>query len=103
MKTCVFESLYGFNNIFRLGKIYHLTTSHYNYIMRTNCDLLDYSYVFKLFFRRVKQNLKIKILRKCLTFDDLNNRQLGLCTIHSLIEQYYISYFSDKHARKVIL
>lgn len=94
-KYCVFDSCYGYSSLLRLGKIYVFKKDHYNYILNTHIDIIDFSIIFKRFFKLCKYNLKIKIFKKYLSFDDLHNRQLGLCNINSLINKYYEEYFTS--------
>lgn len=59
----VFNSLFGYNVMFRIGVIYNLTSkSNYIFIMRTYRDLVDLSYWFKLFTKKSRNYMKIKKL-----------------------------------------
>ena len=94
-KPCVFDSCYGYSSLLRLGKIYIFEKEHYNYILNTYIDIIDFSIIFKRFFNLCKYKLKIKILKKYLSLKDLHDRQLGLCNINYLINKYYEQHISS--------
>lgn len=65
MKYYAFESKYGYNSSVRLGKIYKFTSNEtLKYILETNPDLIEISFIFKKFSQNVKYFLLIKKIRK---------------------------------------
>jgi hypothetical protein len=94
--NCVFDSLFGYNSVVRLGKIYTAHKQHYVYLLRTNDDLINYRSIFTEFFRICKHKLKQKIFLFFLNHKDLYHREIGRSNIQSFIDKYYRIYFGQK-------
>lgn len=96
-KKVVFESIYGYNGVVRLGKIYTFTYDHYVFMMSIYKDLIDYSVVMRRFFNICKENMKKKIFIFMFNpITDLYDRQLGIISINKLMDKYYNIYFGKK-------
>ena len=93
----VFQSLFGYNVMFRIGVIYNLTNkSNYIFIMRTYHDLIDLSYWFKLFVKKSRHYMKIKKLTKYINRLSLQNfttyRSIGLISVHNYTLKFSGNY-----------
>lgn len=60
MNVYAFNSLYGYNTSVRLGKIYEISNLTKKYLMETNLDLVELSFIFKKFSLHVKRFLLVK-------------------------------------------
>lgn len=89
-KTCVFDCISGYTSVMRIGKIYTVPVSHYNFLMN-NHDVIDLSYWFSHLKRRWKEKFKLKIFP---IFEHVRNRELGdMLSIAQLMDKYYHTYF----------
>ena len=97
MKVCVFDSMYGYSCVLRLGKIYRFDNNHYTFLMNINKDIIDYSSVLHRFIILCKYKLRQKIFVFMFNpIKDLQKRELGLISIHKLMNTYYDIYFDKK-------
>tara|TARA_A100001035_G_C27694465_1_gene459432 strand:- start:587 stop:859 length:273 start_codon:yes stop_codon:yes gene_type:complete len=88
MKYCAFESKYGYNSCIRLGKIYEFTGPEtLIYILEVNPDLIELSYIFRKFSKKVKYFLKIKKIMKRFRIEYLFLVETGQATWRQLL--YY--------------
>lgn len=92
----VFDSLFGYSSVFRIGKIYSLHVNHYVYVMTLHEDLVNYTSIFKRFFKICKEKLKLKIGVMLLSHKDLHNRELGSNHISQLFDKYYRQHFNTR-------
>lgn len=85
----VFESSNGYNVSARLGRIYEFTCSGVSaYICIVNPDLRDVSFWLRHFVRLVRHKMRLRILVRRITLDDLMMREIGLTTMRQLMEKY---------------
>ena len=82
-----FKSHFGYNVMFREGKIYNLENrENYKFVLESCKDLINISYWIKLFGRKLKQKyllkLFIKDLNKEIFFNNFFiNRSIGVISI----------------------
>lgn len=81
----VFNSLYGYNSLIRIGRIYYFSpTESLVYLLQVNRDLILLNNTFYKFFRHCKYYIKLKRLTKYFTPNHLRSIELGEKTIKQI-------------------
>tara|TARA_B100002019_G_scaffold282518_1_gene287840 strand:- start:24 stop:296 length:273 start_codon:yes stop_codon:yes gene_type:complete len=86
MYYVAFESIYGYNNNVRLGKIYELSCiDTKRYLLEVHPDLIELSFIFRKFSKHVKYFLKIKKAMKRFRIEHLFLVETGQATWRQLL------------------
>lgn len=86
MYCVVFESMYGYNNNVRLGRIYNLSCiDTKRYLLEVHPDLIELSSIFRKFSQYVKHFLKIKKAMKRFRIEYLFLVETGQATWRQLL------------------
>ena len=78
MYVCFFKSLYGYNSIVRVDRIYTFTTREsVKYLLDINLDLIDKSVWLRLFINKIKKYLRVYKIARKITPNHIRSVEIG--------------------------